>query len=189
MTFIDLCACIGGMSLGLTAAGMTCLYQVEKDPWRRSVLEKNFPDVPKAGDIYDFNQEEALGADLVAGGYPCQPFSLSGKRKGAKDDRHIWPRVFEIVQAIRPSWCLFENVVGHITMGLDKVLDDLEGANYSAWPLVIPACAVDAIHLRERVWIVAHSPCNNLQGGGAYARGPAFPIPRKTTGRTFVLWF
>lgn len=164
MTFIDLCACVGGMSLGLTAAGMNCIHQVELDPWRMQILEKNFPNVPKTRDIYEFNPSTASGADLVAGGYPCQPFSLSGKRKGAKDDRHLWPRVFEIVQSIRPTWCLFENVAGHISMGLDTVFADLESAEYAAWPLVIPACAVDAKHLRERVWILAHTTRNNLQG-------------------------
>lgn len=171
MTFLDLCACIGGMSLGLTAAGMTCIHQVEIDPWRRKVLEKNFPGIPKTGDIYDFDPKSARDADLVAGGYPCQPFSLSGKRKGKSDDRHLWPRVFEIVQSIRPSWCLFENVAGHITLGLDAVLADLGGAGYSAWPVVIPACAVEAKHLRERVWILAHTPCNNLQGRPHEAAG------------------
>ena len=95
--------------------------------------------------------------DLICGGYPCQPFSLAGKRKGAGDDRHLWPELFRLVQDIRPTWVLCENVVGHINMGLDSVLADLESAGYQSQTFCIPACAVDAPHRRDRVWIVAHA--------------------------------
>ena len=99
--------------------------------------------------------------DLICGGYPCQPFSHAGQRRGSEDDRHLWPEVKRLVASIRPRWCLFENVAGHISMGLDEVLSDLESEGYTAQTVVIPACAVDAPHRRDRVWIMAHS-----EGGG-----------------------
>jgi DNA (cytosine-5)-methyltransferase 1 len=95
--------------------------------------------------------------DLICGGYPCQPFSQAGQRRGAEDDRHLWPEMHRLVATIRPRWVIAENVAGHISMGLDSVLSDLEGEGYTCWPIVIPACAVDAPHRRDRVWIVAHA--------------------------------
>ena len=98
--------------------------------------------------------------DLICGGYPCQPFSHAGQRRGSEDDRHLWPEVKRLVASIRPRWCLFENVAGHISMGLDEVLSDLESEGYTCWPVVIPACAVDAPHRRDRVWVLAsNSEC------------------------------
>lgn len=157
MTFLDLCAGIGGFSLGLEWAGMTCEGQVEIDEYCNRILEKHWPRVPRWGDIRLLDPACLPAVDLIAGGYPCQPFSHAGKRKGAEDDRHIWPFIRKIVAHIRPSWCLFENVAGHITLGLDAVLSDLESEGYSAVTLDIPACAVDAPHIRRRVWILAHS--------------------------------
>lgn len=167
------------MSLGLEAAGMKCIGQVEKDTWRTQILYKHWPHVPKWGDIYEFDPENAREAELIAGGYPCQPFSLSGKRKGAADVRHVWPRLLEIVQVVRPSWCLFENVVGHVTMGLDTVCADLEGAGFAVQPLLIPACAVDAKHKRSRVWILAYSPGNQLERGAEASTGRCQRPPEK----------
>ena len=95
--------------------------------------------------------------DLICGGYPCQPFSQAGKREGTDDDRHLWPEMHRIVASVRPRWVIAENVAGHISMGLDSVLSDLENEGYTCWPVVIPACAVDAPHRRDRVWIVAHA--------------------------------
>lgn len=95
--------------------------------------------------------------DLITAGYPCQPFSLAGKRLGAADDRHLWPEVARLIGELRPRWFLGENVAGHINMGLDDVLSDLEALGYTGRPLVIPACAVNAPHRRDRVWIMAHA--------------------------------
>lgn len=157
MTFIDLCAGIGGFSLGLEWAGMICEGQVEIDEYCTRVLQKHWPHVQKWGDIKAIVPGTLPTVDLICGGYPCQPFSQAGKRRGADDDRHLWPFISEIVAHIRPAWCLFENVAGHVSLGLDEVLSDMESKGYDAIPLVIPACSVDAPHIRKRVWIVAYS--------------------------------
>jgi DNA (cytosine-5)-methyltransferase 1 len=95
--------------------------------------------------------------DLICGGFPCQPFSVAGKQRGDQDDRHLWPEMFRIIQEVRPTWVLGENVAGIIRLGLDEVLSDLESADYQTQTFIIPACAVDAQHRRDRVWIVAHA--------------------------------
>jgi DNA (cytosine-5)-methyltransferase 1 len=100
--------------------------------------------------------------DLITGGYPCQPFSLAGKRMGAEDDRHLWPYIAALVADLKPRRCLFENVYGHVSMGLDAVLSDLEALGYACGAVVVPACAVGAPHRRDRVWILADTE----RGGG-----------------------
>lgn len=157
MTFLDLCAGIGGLTLGLTRAGMTCVGQVEIDDYCNKILRRHWPDVRRWRDITTLDPAELPRATLVAGGYPCQPFSVAGQRKGAGDDRHLWPFVFRIVAHHRPAWCLFENVAGHVSLGLDAVCSDLETIGYACGPLVVPACAVDAPHRRDRVWILANT--------------------------------
>jgi len=105
-------------------------------------------------DIFTLNGTDYAGVDLLTGGFPCQPFSVAGKRRGAEDDRAIWPEMLRVIREAKPTWIIGENVAGIITMELDNILSDLEGIGYAAWPLVIPACAVDARHRRDRVWII-----------------------------------
>jgi len=105
------------------------------------------------------------GIDVITAGYPCQPFSTAGRRRGKEDDRHLWPEVNAIIAWTRPRYFCGENVAGHISMGLDDVLSDLEGQGYAARTFVIPACAVDAPHRRDRVWIVAHATQLQRNGG------------------------
>ena len=107
--------------------------------------------------IFTLNGADYAGVDLLTGGFPCQPFSVAGKRKGAADDRALWPQMLRVIDGAKPAWIIGENVAGIVTMELDNILSDLEGIGYAAWPLVIPACAVDARHRRDRVWIVAHA--------------------------------
>ena len=106
-------------------------------------------------DIFTLDGSEYAGVDLLTGGFPCQPFSVAGKRLGKADDRAIWPEMLRVIQEARPTWIIGENVAGIVTMELDNILSDLEGIGYAAWPIVIPACAVDARHRRDRVWIIA----------------------------------
>lgn len=103
---------------------------------------------------------------IITGGYPCQPFSLAGKRLGAEDDRHLWPYIAALVADLRPRHCLFENVAGHITLGLDRVLADLEALGYTCWPVVVPACALNAPHRRDRVWLMAHADDQRINRTG-----------------------
>jgi DNA (cytosine-5)-methyltransferase 1 len=154
---LDLFSGIGGFALAARmVGGIETVGLCEIDQWAQKVLAKNFPNVPIHDDVKTLNPNDYGAIELITGGYPCQPFSLSGKRKGAADDRHLWPEVLRIVADARPRWLLCENVAGHVTMGLDQVLSDLDAIGYSAGTVVIPACAVDAPHRRDRVWIIAN---------------------------------
>lgn len=155
MRLLDLFSGIGGFSLGLERAGMTTVAFCEIDPYCRAVLKKHWPEVPIYEDVRTLNYDGPV--DIICGGYPCQPFSVAGKREGAEDDRHLWPAMFDLIKKHRPTWVIGENVAGHISMGLDQVLADLESEAYSARAFVIPACAVDAQHRRDRVWIVGNA--------------------------------
>lgn len=166
LAHVDLCSGIGGFALGFEWAGLSRpVLFCDIEEWSRKVLAKHWPDVPISDDVKELASDPRRlvpDCDILTAGYPCQPFSLAGKRRGEKDDRHIWPEIFAIVQAKRPRWCVFENVPGHINMGLDQVLSDLEGEGYAVQPFVVPACALDAPHRRDRVWIIAsHADCES----------------------------
>jgi len=155
---LDLFSGIGGFSLGLgRTGGFETVAFCEIEEYPRKVLAKHWPDVPCHKDVKTLTKDDIDGPiDLICGGYPCQPFSVAGNRKGAEDDRHLWPEVSRLLDELRPAWFIGENVTGHISMGLDDVLSDLEAQGYASRTFVIPACAVDAKHRRDRVWIVAH---------------------------------
>ena len=160
---LDLFSGIGGFSLGLErTGGFETAAFCEYAEFPRKVLAKHWPDVPIYPDVRELTAErlnaDGLGRiDLICGGYPCQPFSYAGKREGAEDDRHLWPEMRRLVKTLRPTWVIGENVAGHITMGLDDVLADLDELGYAAQAFVIPACAVNAPHRRDRLWIVANA--------------------------------
>ena len=156
---LDLFSGIGGFSLGLERTGgfeTVAFCEIEEFP--RKVLAKNWPDVQIYDDVKKLRGADIDGPiDVICGGYPCQPFSAAGKRRGKADDRHLWPEFSRLVDEFRPAWVIGENVAGHISMGLDDVLADLEAKDYTCRTFVIPACAVGASHRRDRVWTVAHS--------------------------------
>lgn len=154
-TQLDLFSGIGGFALACRWAGVETIGFAEIDDYASRVLAKNFPGVTNYGDVR--NVPDGLSAWLVTGGFPCQPFSVAGKRGGTADDRYLWPEMAGVIERVRPTWVLAENVFGIVRMELDTVLSDLEHIHYTAWPLVVPACGVDAPHRRERVWIVAHA--------------------------------
>ena len=147
---------IGGLDLGLERAGMEVIWQSEIDPYSCKVLSKHWPKVPNYGNIKDINWGDVVRPDVICGGYPCQPFSLVGPRKGADDQRHLWPWVREAISELRPKYALLENVRGHISLGLDAVLADLASIGYDAEWSVVRASAVGAPHRRERLFIVAY---------------------------------
>ena len=158
---LDLFSGIGGFSLGLErTGGFETVAFCEIDEYCRKVLAKHWPDVPCFQDVRKLTRKDIDGPiDLICGGYPCQPFSTAGKRQGEKDDRHLWPEVSRLLDEFRPSWFVGENVAGHISMGLDDVLSDLEAKGYSVQSFIIPACAVNAPHRRDRVWVLAYAEC------------------------------
>lgn len=151
---LDLFSGIGGFALAAQWTGWQTTAFAEIDPYATKILKRHWPTVPNLGDIRNVRN---IRCDLITGGFPCQPYSLAGKRAGASDDRALWPEMCRVIEESRPRWVLGENVPGIINMELDRVLSDLESLGYSCWPLVLPACAVDARHRRDRVWIVANA--------------------------------
>lgn len=157
MKHLDLFSGIGGFALAARWAGIETVAFCEIDKFCHKVLNKNFPGVPIHDDIKTLSGVDYAGVDIITGGYPCQPFSLAGARKGASDDRHLWPEMFRVIKQAKPRFVVAENVIGHLSMGFDSVCDDMESEGYAVWAFVIPACAKDAPHKRDRVWIVAHT--------------------------------
>ena len=161
MTHLDLFSGIGGFALAARWAGFETIQFVENEPFCQKVLAKNFKGVPIHGDIKTFKATGLVSPFLLSGGYPCQPFSQAGKRRGSSDDRHLWPEMFRIIQECRPTWVLAENVSGHIKLGLQEVLTDLESEGYDTQTFHIGAVAQDAPHRRMRIWIVAYANGNS----------------------------
>ena len=149
---------IGGLDLGLERAGMTVAWQSEIDPYASRVLAKHWPTVPNLGDITTIDWSTVEPVDLICGGYPCQPFSNNGHRRGNLDARHLWPFFRDSIRLLRPEFILAENVTGHLSLGFDRVLADLAGLGFDVEWSTVPACAMGAPHTRERLFIMAHSP-------------------------------
>lgn len=169
LTHLSLFSGIGGLDLAAEMAGFITVGQCEWADYPTKVLEKHWPDVPRWRDIRtltggSFYERTGLRTvDVVSGGFPCQPFSVAGKRRGKEDDRYLWPEMLRVIQELRPTWVVGENVAGIVSMALDTVLSDLEGIGYACQAFIIPACAVDAPHRRDRCAIVAHSEGVRLQ--------------------------
>lgn len=159
---LDLFSGIGGFSLGLESAGLVeTVAFCDFDKYCQQILKKNFPGVPIYEDVKELNYDKLKAdgidtIDIITGGYPCQPFSVAGRKKGEEDPRHVWPEMFRLVQELRPTWVIGENVGGHIKLGLDTVLENLESEGYSARTFSISASSIGANHKRERVWIIAN---------------------------------
>jgi DNA (cytosine-5)-methyltransferase 1 len=166
---LDLFSGIGGFSLGLERAGMKTAAFCEIDPFCRQVLKRHWPHTPIYDDIKqltarNLHHDHIPKIDLICGGYPCQPFSIAGKQRGQNDPRHLWPEMYRIIRELRPRWVICENVAGHVELGLDTVLADLDDSGYTPTPFIIPACAVGAPHRRDRIWIIAHTTGLRLPG-------------------------
>lgn len=185
MNHASLFSGIGGAEVAASWMGWHNAFHCEIQEFPRKVLEYWFPNSESYEDITKTDFAKWHGkVDVLTGGFPCQPFSLAGRRKGADDNRYLWPHMLRAIREIQPTWVVGENVAGIKTMvescqvakmgrsddifkenyiyreesrfTLDKICQDLEEAGYSVQPLVIPACAVGAPHRRDRVWIVAH---------------------------------
>jgi DNA (cytosine-5)-methyltransferase 1 len=147
---------IGGLDLGLERAGMKVIWQSEIDPFACKVLKKHWPEVPNHGDIKQIDWSAVKPVDVICGGYPCQPFSLAGQRKGTDDPRHLWPWVRTAISELRPRYAILENVRGHLTMGGTQVIGELAEIGYDAEWRVVSAAGMGAPHRRDRIIIVAY---------------------------------
>ena len=161
---------IGGFSLAARWMGWETIAWCEWNDFGKKVLKHHFPEAEGFGDITktDFSKY-AKRIDILTGGFPCQPYSMAGKRLGKEDERHLWPEMLRAIREIQPTYVVGENVSGLVNWSgglvFDEVQTDLEAAGYSVIPFILPACAVNAPHRRERVWFVAYSSINGQQRG------------------------
>lgn len=157
---------IGGFDLGLERAGMRVIWQSEIDPYASAVLRKHWPEVPNHGDIRSIRAGTVERPDLICGGFPCQDISVAGAGAGIGGERSgLWKEFARVVGDLRPRYVVVENVGALTTRGLSVVLGDLAAIGYDAEWHVIPAAAVDAPHLRERVWIIAEDTADAARRG------------------------
>ena len=190
---------IGGFDLAAEWAGFKNIFHCEWNPFGRQVLEHHFPNTDSYGDITKTDFTKYRGQiTVLSGGFPCQPFSVAGKRGGADDDRYLWPEMLRAIKEIRPLWVIVENVVGITNMVqpgktirveseaslfetdskdvevrecefvVETICRDLESIGYTVQPIVIPACAVGAPHRRDRVWFIANT---DSSGGIQFREG------------------
>jgi len=191
MLHISLFSGIGGFDLAAEWAGWTNIVSCEINPFGNKVLNHYWPDAYHHDDIHTLtiekiNEEltkrhgEQWRTDdiVLTGGFPCQPYSLAGKRLGKEDERHLWPEMLRVIREIKPDWIVGENVFGLVNWSdglvFDEVQTDLEAAGYEVQAFVLPACAADAPHRRDRVWIVAHrdnNGCNGSKNGQSMGEG------------------
>ena len=144
----------GGLDM---AVGGDLAWYAEIEPAACQVLTQHHPDVPNLGDITEVDWSQVEPVDIITGGYPCQPFSTAGARKGKNDERHLWPYVRDALYALRPRYAILENVSGHLTLGLADVLADLTQIGWDAEWGTYRASDIGAPHRRERVFIIAYS--------------------------------
>jgi len=161
LKLLDLFSGIGGFSLGLEQTKrIKTIAFVEKDKFCQKVLKKNFKNIPIEEDIRNVKGSN-YAADIVSGGFPCQPFSVAGKRKGTDDDRYLWDETIRVVRECKPRWFIGENVEGIVNINnglvLRQVQTDLEKEGFKVQCLIIPASGIGAWHQRKRVWIIG---CN-----------------------------
>lgn len=176
-----LCAGYGGLDLALEAVtGAELAWCAEYDKHASKILAAHWPDVPNLHDITAIDWTALAPVDWLTAGYPCQPFSHAGKRKGAADERHIWPHVLDAVRHLRPRNVLLENVAGHLSLGFGRVLGDLAALGYDTSWTSLRAADVGAPHGRLRVFILAadtHSSGTGRNSGavpcGGSLSGPA----------------
>jgi DNA (cytosine-5)-methyltransferase 1 len=153
---------IGGFDLAAEWMGWTNVFHCEFAEFPRKILNHYWPEAISYHDIKTTDFTRHFGAvDIITGGFPCQPYSAAGKRKGKDDDRHLWPEMLRAIREVRPRWVVGENVFGLTTWDggvvLEEVCADLQAEGYAVQPFIIPAAAVGAPHRRDRVWIVANA--------------------------------
>jgi DNA (cytosine-5)-methyltransferase 1 len=181
MKHLDLFSGIGGFAYAADQVWDDVEHTFcDNDPFCQEIIKKHWPNSPIYGDIrqltthtdserelqpqgskQEFREWVGDGVDLLTGGFPCQPFSAAGRRRGTEDNRFLWPEMLRVIQEFQPTWVIAENVRGLLTidngMVFEQVCLDLEASGYEVQPFIIPACAVNAPHRRDRIWFVAHT--------------------------------
>ncbi|MCI5097719.1 MAG: DNA cytosine methyltransferase [Rhodobacteraceae bacterium] len=190
---LSLCSGVGGLDLGLHIAepGYRTVCYVERNSFAASALVARMADAsldpaPIWDDLKSFDGRPWRGrVHILTAGYPCQPFSMSGLRKGEADPRHLWPDVARVIDEVRPEWCFFENVPGHLTLGLRDVVGDLQRLGYRVAARVQSAAEVGASHRRDRLFILAHADCRKRGESGKHSCRTGWPeVPsRPQSGR------
>lgn len=204
LTHFSLFTGIGGLDLAAEWAGFQTVGQCEWADYPTKVLEKHWPDVPRWRDIrsvtkQSVNDRGLRAVTVVSGGFPCQPFSTAGSRKGDKDDRYLWPEMLRVISELQPTWVVGENVAGIVSMAqsgceikmetetavlkdfemvLETIRLDLDRIGYESQPILIPACAVGARHRRDRIFILGHSKYD----------GTSASENRRSVGEKYVSW-
>lgn len=164
MQLIDLCSGIGGFSYAASQLGWKTTLFCEIEPFCQKVLRKNFPNVPIFNDLKELEKKDFITSgfnhakqSILTAGIPCQPFSLAGNMLGTDDNRSLWGEAYRIIKIVKPTWVIIENVANFANMAFAACAADLESQGYEVQAFLIPACAVGAIHKRERIWIVANA--------------------------------
>lgn len=192
MKHLDLFSGIGGFAIAVDSVWPQSEHIFcDNDKFCQAVLKKHWPNAKIYGDIRTITntgyfgqtepEKQAVGSkqphsiDFLTGGFPCQPFSQAGRRKGTADDRYLWPEMFRVIREFKPTWVIAENVRGLVTWNeglvLEQVCTDLESEGYEVQPLIIPAVAVNAPHRRDRVWFIAHRTGEGRTGNGLEGQG------------------
>lgn len=152
---------IGGFDLAAQWMDWENVFHCEWNPFGKRILNHYWPNAESFDDITKTDFSKYYGTiDLISGGFPCQPYSTAGKRLGNEDERHLWPHMLRAISEIAPRWVVGENVRGLTNWNgglvFDQVCIDLENLGYQVAPYLIPACAVNAPHKRERIWFIAY---------------------------------
>jgi len=172
MNHASLFSGIGGFDLAAEWMGWNNVFNCEWEEFPRQVLKHHFPNAIQYGDIKELDATTYAGRiDILTGGFPCQPYSLAGKRKGKEDERHLWPEMLRVIRECAPRYVVGENVRGLVGWNgglvFEEVCSDLEAQGYSVQPFLLPACGVGAPHRRDRIWFVAYAH----DKGGSHGHG------------------
>ena len=163
MRHLDLFSGIGGFALAASRVWVDheVVSFCDIEPFAQKVLKKHWPGVPCHDDIKTMKGSDYANIDLLTGGFPCQPFSQAGQRRGSEDDRHLWPEMLRVIREAKPRWVVGENVLGLVNWNdglvFEEVLSDLESEGYRVQPFILPACSINAPHRRDRVWFIANA--------------------------------
>ena len=176
----------GGLDLAVgSVLGGRVAWHVEYDKAPSKILDHHYPDIPNHGDVTGIDWSAVEPVDVLTGGYPCQPFSHAGLRKGTRDERHLWPYVLQAIGALEPRLVVLENVRGHLSLGFDTVLADLAGIGWSAEWGIVRASDAGACHQRARLFIVCRPDSSDTdpwqEWTGPREAEPSLPGPADAT--------